>query len=249
MTGLVVSSFAKSLTHMYFTHGLIIGLGICFIYNSCYLVIAQYFKKKLSMATGIVALGESTGVFFTGPLLQFLLDSFGWRGTYRIMVVAFALVCLLGLTYNPNIQLQDTKVLDLAKNNEDNKEERSSFSLYCSVWKIPTFVVVTISLMVTAFAIYIPLIYLVSLFYIIIGLKKTFIGWYNGVIVAQSLTDFYCDELYQIINRISLESHLLQTANSRVGRGSSKSHEVENVKESFFTFSSSLLKSSLHSAA
>ena len=172
MTGLVVSSFAKSLTHMYFTQGLIIGLGICFIYNSCYLVIAQYFKKRLSMATGIVALGESTGVFFTGPLLQFLLDSFGWRGTYRIMVVAFALVCLLGLTYNPNIQLQETKVLDLAKNNEDNKEERSSISLYCSVWKIPTFVVVTISFMVTAFAIYIPLIYLVSLFYLIIGLKK-----------------------------------------------------------------------------
>ena len=162
MTGLVVSSFAKSLTHMYFTHGLIIGLGICFIYNSCYLVIAQYFKKRLSMATGIVALGESTGVFFTGPLLQFLLDSFGWRGTYRIMVVAFALVCLLGLTYNPNIQLQETKVLDLANNNADNKDERSNISLYCSVWKSPTFVAVTTSFMVTAFAIYIPLIYLVS---------------------------------------------------------------------------------------
>ena len=53
------------------THGLIIGLGICFLYNSCYLVIAQYFKKRLSMANGIVALEESTGVFFAGPLLQF----------------------------------------------------------------------------------------------------------------------------------------------------------------------------------
>ena len=227
MTGLVVSSFAKSLTHMYVTHGLIIGLGICFIYNSCYLVIAQYFKKKLSLATGIVALGESTGVFFTGPLLQFLLDSFGWRGTYRIMVVAFALVCLLGLTYNPNIQLQETTGHNIENKNENQDNERSSISLYCSVWKIPTFVVVTISFMVTAFAIYIPLIYLVSLFYIIIGLKK---------IVAPSLTDFYCDELYQMISRISLESHLLQTANSRVGRGSSKSHEVENVKRVLFYF-------------
>ena len=172
MTGLVVSSFAKSLTHMYFTQGLIIGLGICFIYNSCYLVIAQYFKKRLSMATGIVALGESTGVFFTGPLLQFLLDSFGWRGTYRIMVVAFALVCLLGLTYNPNIQFQETTGHNIENKNENQDNERNSISLYCSVWKIPTFVVVTISFMVTAFAIYIPLIYLVSLFYIIIGVKK-----------------------------------------------------------------------------
>ena len=113
------------------------------------------------MATGIVALGESTGVFFTGPLLQFLLDSFGWRGTYRIMVVPFALVCFFGLTYNRNIQLPETKVLDLAKNNEDNKDEKSSISLYCSVWKSPTFEAVTCSFM-TAFAIYIPLIYLVS---------------------------------------------------------------------------------------
>ena len=227
MTGLVVSSFAKSLTHMYVTHGLIIGLGICFIYNSCYLVIAQYFKKKLSLATGIVALGESTGVFFTGPLLQFLLDSFGWRGTYRIMVVAFALVCLLGLTYNPNIQLQETTGHNIENKNENQDNERSSISLYCSVWKIPTFVVVTISFMVTAFAIYIPLIYLVILFYIIIGLRK---------IVAPSLTDFYCDELYQVFSRISLGSHLLQTANSRVGRGSSKLHEVENVKRVLFYF-------------
>ena len=165
MTGLVVSSFAKSLTHMYFTHGLIIGLGICFIYNSCYLVIAQYFKKRLSMATGIVALGESSGVFFTGPLLQFLLDSFGWRGTYRIMVVVFAVVCLLGLTYNPNIQLEETTTShNLGNKNENQDNERSSISLYCSVWKIPTFLVVTISFMVTAFAIYIPLIYLVSIF-------------------------------------------------------------------------------------
>ena len=117
------------------------------------------------MATGIVALGESSGVFFTGPLLQFLLDSFGWRGTYRIMVVAFAVVCLLGLTYNPNIQLQETTTNhNLGNKNENQDNERSSISLYCSVWKTPTFVVVTISFMVTAFAIYIPLIYLVSLF-------------------------------------------------------------------------------------
>ena len=72
--------------------------------------------------------------------------------------MVFALVCLLGLTYNLNKQLQETKVRDLAKNNEDNKDERSSISLYCSVWKSPTFVAVTTSFMVTAFAIYIPLI-------------------------------------------------------------------------------------------
>ena len=201
MTGLVVSSFAKSLTHMYVTHGLIIGLGICFIYNSCYLVIAQYFKKRLSMATGIVALGESTGVFFTGPLLQFLLDSFGWRGTYRIMVVAFALVCLLGLTYNPNIQLQETTGHNIENKNENQDNERSSISLYCSVWKSPTFVAVTTSFMVTAFAI--DSINISGKFYYIpFGLgKNKFILCYNGVVVASPLNDFYAHELNGIMAR------------------------------------------------
>ena len=56
VTCLVLTSFSHSLNLMYFTHSLVFGLGICFIYNCSYLVIAQYFKGKLSMATGIVAL-------------------------------------------------------------------------------------------------------------------------------------------------------------------------------------------------
>ena len=81
MTGLVTSSFAQSLTLMFLTHGLLMGLGISFIYSSCFLVIAKYFKEKLSVVTGIVSLGAGFGVLFTGPLLQALLDSYGWRGT------------------------------------------------------------------------------------------------------------------------------------------------------------------------
>ena len=77
VTGLVLTSFSHSLNLMYFTHTLVFGFGVCFIYNCSYLVIAQNFKENLSMATGIVALGASVGVLFTGPLLQVLLDSFG----------------------------------------------------------------------------------------------------------------------------------------------------------------------------
>ena len=83
MTGLVTASFVESLTQMYFTHSLVFGLGTCFIYNACFLVAAKYFKEKLSVTTGIVAVGSSLGVIYTGPLLQVLLDAFEWRGTFR----------------------------------------------------------------------------------------------------------------------------------------------------------------------
>ena len=65
IVGLMSTSFVQSLTHMYFTHSLFFGLGTCFVYNSHYLVIPQYFKEKLSTATGIVAMGSSLGVTVT----------------------------------------------------------------------------------------------------------------------------------------------------------------------------------------
>ena len=163
MTGLVTSSFAQSLTLMFLTHGLLMGLGMSFIYSSCYLVIAKYFKEKLSVATAIVALGGSFGVLFTGPLLQVLLDWYGWRGTYRIMVASFIVVCILGLTYNPNVQ-ETTLVTSF--NNDQNKEDKMSrISLYCSLWRFPTFVALSTSMLLTGFALYTPLIFLVSVFY------------------------------------------------------------------------------------
>ena len=163
VTGLAVTSFSGSLNFMYFTHSLVFGLGVCFIYNCSYLVTAQYFKEKLSMATGIVALGASVGVLFTGPLLQVLLDSFGWRGTYRVVAAYFTIVCILSLTYNPNVQ--KTTEIEFINNKDDTERgERSGISLYCSVWTFPTFAASVMSFVFGSFGMYIPYIYLVSFF-------------------------------------------------------------------------------------
>ena len=180
MTGLVTSSFAQSLTLMFVTHGLLMGLGISFIYSSCFLVIAKYFKEKLSVATGIAALGVGFGVFLTGPLLQVLLDSYGWRGTYRIMVASFIVVCILGLTYNPNVQ--ETTLVTSFNNDQDKEDKMSRISLYCSLWTFPTFVALVTSMLLTGFAIYIPSIFLVSLFlsnnkYVKMGAKDCGLAW------------------------------------------------------------------------
>ena len=163
ITGLVTSSFAQSLPVMFLTHGLLMGLGMSFIYSSCFLVIAKYFKEKLSVATAIVALGGSFGVLFTGPLLQVLLDSYGWRGTYRIIVASFIVVCILGLTYNPNVQ--ETTLVTSFNNDQDKEDKMSRISLYCSLWTFPTFVALVTSMLLTGFALYTPLIFLVSVFY------------------------------------------------------------------------------------
>ncbi|XP_068731027.1 monocarboxylate transporter 10-like [Montipora capricornis] len=162
-SGLVTTSFVQSLTHMYFTYSLILGLGACFIYNACYLVIGQYFEKKLSTATGIVALGASLGVLYTGPLLQILLDAFGWRESLRIMTAFYGVICILSLAFNPNVDNNTPNETSLENDSKETKdEEKTGISLYCSVWTFPTFTTAVISFVFASFGMYIVYINLVE---------------------------------------------------------------------------------------
>ena len=166
MTGLISTSFVNSLTLMYFTYSLVYGLGACFILNSVYLIVEKYFSQKLSLATGITALGGSIGVLYTGPLLQFLLDSFGWRNAFKIMTATFALVCILSLNFNPNVE--GAAVVEDNFNSEANNMEyeegiKSTISFYCGVWTFPVYTFVAVSTMAGSFGMYIPYINLVSI--------------------------------------------------------------------------------------
>ena len=148
---------------MYFTYSALYGLGTCFIYNPCFLVIANYFTEKLSVATGVVSLGASVGVLYTGPLLQVLLDSFEWRNTFRIMAATYALVCILSLSFNPYVEeITTVENLNTEKNNKEEViVDKTGISLYCSVWSFPAYTVVVTSLTFASFGMYIPYINLV----------------------------------------------------------------------------------------
>ncbi|XP_078351631.1 monocarboxylate transporter 10-like [Oculina patagonica] len=164
IVGLVSTSFTQSLTQMYITYSCVYGLGTCLIYTPCFLVIAKYFTEKLSVATGVVSLGASVGVLYSGPLLQALLDAFEWRYTFRIMAALYVLVCVASLTFNPNVE-EITMVKNFnpgENNNVEVGDEKSGISLYCSVWTFPAFTVMVTSLMFASFGMYIPYINLVK---------------------------------------------------------------------------------------
>ena len=164
ISGLVSTSYVHSLTMMYSTYSALYGLGTCLIYNPCFLVISKYFTYKLSVATGVVSLGASVGILYTGPLLQVLLDSFDWRNTFRIMAATYVFVSLLSLTFNPYVE--ETTIEEKFNSEEDDKEEirneKTGISLYCSVWRFPAYTFIVTSFMFASFGMYIPYINLVS---------------------------------------------------------------------------------------
>jgi len=54
---------------------------------SCNVIIQQRFStsKRRTLATGITIMGYSVGNFMGAPLTQFLLDSYGLRGTLALL--------------------------------------------------------------------------------------------------------------------------------------------------------------------
>ena len=102
-------------------------------------------------------LGQGGGVLILGPLLQTMIDAYGWRITYRIMAGVVPVLCLFGLTYSPNVQSKEQGKEAVI---EENKK---GCHIDVSVWKEPEFVAVCVSASIMMFGHYVPQIHLVSI--------------------------------------------------------------------------------------
>ena len=165
ITGLALTSFAPNIYVMYLTLSCITGFGGCCIFMASFLIVPQYFHNRRSLATGIVASGTGLGVLVMAPVIQALLDSVGLSNTYRVLAAVFLTVIVLGCTFQP--------VSQDSHDNEENtsvvtaessapKERPAIKLLDLSVWKVPAFTVITVSVAVGFFGHSVPRIHLVS---------------------------------------------------------------------------------------
>ena len=162
--GLVATSFVQTIDVMFLTFSALMGLGVCCCRTMSFLIVAKYFKKQRGLATGMVTMGSSLGMVFWGPAAQALIDTIGWRNTYRVMAAACSLVILLALTFSSNVEEENTEKISEIK--DDNKRLESSKEkvklLDWSVWKIPQFCILVTSFSVMSLCRFIPNIHMVS---------------------------------------------------------------------------------------
>ena len=163
ITGLVLTSFAPNIYVIFLTYSGIMGFGASCIFMASFLVIPKYFYKRRSLATGIVACGTGLGVLTVVPVLQVLLDSVGLRDTYRVLSSLFLIVILLGCSFNPVVKgdHQENEQEVLAQH-DGNEDERPHKMIDFTVWRIPAFTVITLSITIGFFGHIIPRIHLVS---------------------------------------------------------------------------------------
>lgn len=83
--GLILSSFADNIYHLYFTFGLMTGIGLGLGYIPSITIVGFYFRRYQSMAVGFAASGVGVGTFIFPPLIRFLNDTYGWRGSILLI--------------------------------------------------------------------------------------------------------------------------------------------------------------------
>ncbi|CAH3038960.1 unnamed protein product, partial [Porites evermanni] len=161
--GLILTSYSRSFGLMFFTVSFLYGLGASMIFTASFLITAKNFRRFQYLAVGIVSLGGSVGVLIFGPLQQFLIDRFGWRGTYRVTSVLFNRTDESDKLTIPEdlITTKDVKRAEsIYLNQVQNRKERSKL-IDLSVFKIPRFTVVVTSLTLMCLGHYTPQLLLV----------------------------------------------------------------------------------------
>lgn len=95
-TGFVISSFASSMELLIFTFGIVAGFGLSLCFVAAVVIVAYYFDKRRSFATGLSVCGSGIGTFIFAPVTQYLLEEYGWRGTTLILAGLFLNLAVCG---------------------------------------------------------------------------------------------------------------------------------------------------------
>ena len=97
--GFLLSSLANSLEVLYLTFGIISGFGLSLCYVAALVIVAYYFERRRSFATGISVCGSGVGTFVFAPLTRILIEEYGWRGACVILAGCFLNMCVCGALF------------------------------------------------------------------------------------------------------------------------------------------------------
>lgn len=94
--GLLLSSFsANNINALYFTYGIMFGLGGALAYTPTLAILGHYFKRYLGKVSGFVTAGSSVFTVILPPGLDWLLGSYGLETTLRVSSCALFSIDLL----------------------------------------------------------------------------------------------------------------------------------------------------------
>lgn len=119
--GFIISAFIDSIEMLFLTFGILSGFGLSLCYVAAIVIVAYYFEKRRSFATGLSVCGSGIGTFIFPPFMDYLISEYGWRGTTLILAGLFLNLCVCGavmrdLEYTKKKKKKDRKLSNSRQN-------------------------------------------------------------------------------------------------------------------------------------
>ena len=155
--GFFLASLSSRLWMMYLTFGCLSGFGHIITFNSCSLVVLQYFVKWRSLAVGIVQSSPAIGMFGITQLTQALISAFGWRWTLRGFAILYFVCGLCASVFLSLDRLKERSTDNLIS--KSKKKNTSNPGLF----RNRSFLIFTTSLVILLVGYFVPTVHIVSI--------------------------------------------------------------------------------------
>ncbi|XP_056312274.1 monocarboxylate transporter 2 [Danio aesculapii] len=99
--GMISASFCNNVLELYICIGVIGGLGLAFNLQPALTMIGRYFYKKRPIANGFAMAGSPVFLSTLAPLNQYLINEYGWRGSFLILGGLLLNCCVAGSLMRP----------------------------------------------------------------------------------------------------------------------------------------------------
>ncbi|KAH0555482.1 hypothetical protein KQX54_019252 [Cotesia glomerata] len=99
--GMMLSFFADSIVFLCVSYGVFLGIGAGLAFPPTVYIVTSYFLRLRGFANGLCISGSSLGSIFLPPVLNYLLQEFGYRGAVLIMSGVLLHVWAAALLYEP----------------------------------------------------------------------------------------------------------------------------------------------------
>ncbi|XP_070555172.1 monocarboxylate transporter 13-like [Ptychodera flava] len=131
-TGFFISAFATRLEFLYFSIGILVGMGYGLIIPPHFGILPFYVKKRFAVANSLVLTGSGIGIFVFPPLMQYLIDSYGWRGAVIIFSGINAHMGISAALYRTPTKVETSH--DINRHNESEVQHSNICRDQCEIW-------------------------------------------------------------------------------------------------------------------
>ncbi|XP_013173475.1 PREDICTED: monocarboxylate transporter 10 [Papilio xuthus] len=155
--GLLLSSFVvNEVNALYFTYGLMYGLGASLAYTPSLAILGHYFKKYLGLVNGIVTIGSSVFTVIMPSLLEYIIKYHGLEWMFRVLAFFTVGIMLCSLLFKPTPLM----IIQTPSHKHESVKSLLKTIVTVQIWKNSKYRLWALSMPVALFGYFVPYVHI-----------------------------------------------------------------------------------------